>query len=81
MTAPSFSIGAFVRFNHLNGSTGKVIENQDGWVVVEWVYGKDKRGELMTGRSRFHQPRAEHELLETTEEEYQKIAAREGFGI
>lgn len=78
-----FKVGDFVRFNHSNGSVGKVVHIRDDGpfranpaYYVEWVYGRDIRGEIMKGSSA---NLFAHELQAITEDQYLKIRDRNGF--
>ena len=74
-----------VRYDAGSGSYGKVVkvhENWGGWpdserYDVQWEYGRDVRGEMMTGYSRNLEP---IELHLVSDEEYAKNTDRDGWG-
>lgn len=73
MNKQNVRVGAFVRFAHPNGSTGKIVHVNGDNIYVEWVYGRDARGEIVHASSGGQ--RVER-LEEITLTEYQAAANR-----
>lgn len=81
-----FKVGDKVKYASPGGSIGEVdavreYDNAFGWgrttlYSVRWVYGRDIKGDMMTGYS---SNMREHEMKSVTEEEYAIACDREGF--
>ena len=59
--------GDYVKFNDSNGSISKILEpNHYGGFIVEWVYGRDVAGDIMTAQSNLRK----QDLILIAKEEY-----------
>lgn len=69
MLSSDLAKGDYVRFDHPYGSTGKVCYHEALFIVVEWVYGRDKRDEVVRASTTYY---AENllPLKKITEQEY-----------
>lgn len=79
-----FKVGDYIQYNHVNGSVGTVVGVRDDGpfkakphYYVQYVYGRDKRGEIMKESGGLLSP---EQLRSITEAEYLAIRDREGFG-
>lgn len=77
-----FKVGDFVKFDSTHGSIGKVHSIPDPKIFgeqynVRWIYGLDINGDPMTALGCYLKP---YELVSITEEEYNKVATRKGWG-
>lgn len=75
----SLHVGDYVKYNHENGSTGIIKAchpSVKDLFYVEYIYGMDINGSpiISTGAVK------SNELIKSTQEEYEKIASRKGFG-
>lgn len=44
----------FVRFDHPQGSTGKIVYNEGQRIVVEWVYGRDAYDQVVRASTTYY---------------------------
>ena len=79
----TFKVGDPVKFNHPEGSVGRVtavrgdgpFKTRPGY-YVEWVYGRDVKGDRMTGRSL----EDDDSLVLITEDAVKATEERKGWG-
>jgi len=79
----SLKVGDIVRFDHPNGSIGKIVcIRTDGpfkknhRYYVEWTYGRDRNGQAIRAMGAY----SETALVNVSEEEYNKIHYNPAFG-
>lgn len=72
-------VGDYVQYGDPHGSIGRIVETHPAlphFHYVEYVYGRDKHGEVMTGLCGVQ----ECMLMKSTKAEYEAKRDRKGFG-
>lgn len=73
-----FKTGDFVKYGHPKGSVGQIVKlNHYGGYYVEWVYGRNVAGEIMSSSLSSCEDK---ELMLVTEKEYLQARDRQGHG-
>lgn len=54
MLASELVEGDFVRFDHPQGSTGKIIHMDRQRIVVEWIYGRDACDQIVRASTTYY---------------------------
>lgn len=73
-----FHVGDCVKFNHESGSIGQIMGIQESFnaFYIEWIYGRDIRGDIMTSRGSVKAS----QITKCSVEEYNERRDRKGFG-